>query len=96
MACPTTEYLVVISSPPDGDGATEAVNKALGQHNTMLIPLDLSDLSKVRKCAEDWAAEDFQALVLNAALQLSAAGAWGPGTEFSLVAWSDSTAPAVK
>ncbi|KAI1211979.1 NAD(P)-binding protein [Annulohypoxylon truncatum] len=66
------EYLVVVSSRTDREHAADAINKTLGQRNTVYIPLDLSNLQKVRAYAEDWAAKSYppiQALVFNAGLQ---------------------------
>ncbi|KAI1089365.1 NAD(P)-binding protein [Rostrohypoxylon terebratum] len=66
------QYLVVISSRTDREHAAATINKTLGQSNTIYIPLDLSNLQKVRAYAEDWATKDYppiQALVLNAGLQ---------------------------
>ncbi|KAI8623253.1 dehydrogenase/reductase [Xylariaceae sp. FL1651] len=66
------EDLIVISSRSDKDHAADSINQALGQTNTVFIPLDLSDLAKVRDYAKDWAAKDYppiQSLVLNAGLQ---------------------------
>ncbi|XDG07768.1 hypothetical protein ABKA04_007383 [Annulohypoxylon sp. FPYF3050] len=66
------EYLVVISSRTDREHAADTINKTLGQSNTKYIPLDLSNLQKVRAYAEDWATKDYppiQALVFNAGLQ---------------------------
>ncbi|KAI1391883.1 NAD(P)-binding protein [Hypoxylon trugodes] len=66
------EYLVIISSRSDKENAAEAINKALGQTNTIFIPLDLSSVQKVRAYAEDYIAKKYppiQALVQNAALQ---------------------------
>ncbi|KAI1098129.1 NAD(P)-binding protein [Jackrogersella minutella] len=70
------ENLIVISSRTDGNHAAETINKALGQTNTIYIPLDLSNLSKVRAYAEDWPTGHYppiQALVLNAGLQFPGA-----------------------
>jgi NAD(P)-dependent dehydrogenase (short-subunit alcohol dehydrogenase family) len=66
------ETLVVISSRSDKDHAADSINKALGQKNTIFLPLDLSDLRNVRDYAENWATKKYppiQALLLNAGLQ---------------------------
>ncbi|KAI0401618.1 dehydrogenase/reductase [Xylaria palmicola] len=70
------EYLVVLASRTDGDGAADRINAELGQANTIFIPLDLSDLSNVRKYAEGWASAHhppIRALLLNAALLIPGA-----------------------
>jgi NAD(P)-dependent dehydrogenase (short-subunit alcohol dehydrogenase family) len=70
------DYLVVISSRADRDHAAEAINKTLGQDNTVFIPLDLADLNNVRTFVKNWASKGFppiQALVLNAGLQFPGA-----------------------
>ncbi|KAK1634588.1 hypothetical protein BDP81DRAFT_472907 [Colletotrichum phormii] len=67
------EYLVVIASRSDKDNAANAINKALGQSNTVFMPLDLGSPASVRRFAKDWIADttkpQIQALVMNAALQ---------------------------
>ncbi|KAI1455531.1 NAD(P)-binding protein [Annulohypoxylon moriforme] len=66
------EYLVVVSSRTDREHAADTINKTLSQNNTTYIPLDLSNLQKVRSYAEDWATNGYppiQALVFNAGLQ---------------------------
>lgn len=66
------EYLVVISSRSDSNHSAEAINKSLGQQNTVFIPLDLFDLDEVRRYAQRWAGGSYppiQALLLNAGLQ---------------------------
>ncbi|KAI1409898.1 NAD(P)-binding protein [Hypoxylon sp. FL1857] len=66
------DYLIVVSSRTDREHAAETINKTLGQSNTIFIPLDLSNLQKVRTYAEDWASKDYppiQILALNAGLQ---------------------------
>lgn len=70
------DYLVVLSSRSDANHAADAINTALGQKNTIYIPLDLSDLSNVREYAKQWAAEGhppIQSLLLNATLQFPGA-----------------------
>ncbi|KAI0155338.1 dehydrogenase/reductase [Xylariaceae sp. FL1272] len=66
------DTLVVISSRSDKEKAADKINQSLGQKNTVYMPLDLSDLSNVRKFAENWAEKQYpplQALLLNAGLQ---------------------------
>ncbi|KAF4613381.1 hypothetical protein G7Y89_g15506 [Cudoniella acicularis] len=66
------EYQVVISSRNDPNNAAISINTTLKQNNVTFLPLDLSDLAKVRSFAEVWETNNFppiQALVLNAALQ---------------------------
>ncbi|KAF1946623.1 NAD(P)-binding protein [Clathrospora elynae] len=70
--CPS--ILIVIASRTDPDNAAISINRKLGQSNVKFMPLDLSSLAKVRDCAKRWGAENhppIQALVLNAAIQLS-------------------------
>lgn len=71
------DYLVVISSRSDKDQSAEAINRALGQTNTIFKSLDLSDLANVREYAGQWDMADglppIQSLVLNAGLQLPGA-----------------------
>lgn len=66
-------YLVVVASRSDKNHAADAINKALGQSNTIFMPLDLSNPANVRHFAKDWIADktkpQIQALVMNAALQ---------------------------
>lgn len=66
------DYLVVLASRTDGDGAADKINADLGQRNTVYVPLDLSDNASVRTFAENWASNKYppiQALLLNAGLQ---------------------------
>lgn len=67
------EYLVVIASRSDKNHAADAINKALGQSNTIFMALDLGDPANVRRFARNWIADktkpQIQALVMNAALQ---------------------------
>lgn len=66
------DYLVVLASRNDGDGAADKINADLGQRNTVYVPLDLSDNASVRTFAENWASNKYppiQALLLNAGLQ---------------------------
>ncbi|KAI0886294.1 NAD(P)-binding protein [Annulohypoxylon maeteangense] len=66
------EYLVVVSSRTDREHAADTINKKLGQTNTIYIPLDLSNLQKVRAYVRDWEKKDYppiQALIFNAGLQ---------------------------
>ncbi|CAG8978204.1 hypothetical protein HYALB_00011439 [Hymenoscyphus albidus] len=70
------EYLVVLASRNDGDGAADKINAGLQQENTVYVPLDLSDNASVRKFAEKWASKNhppIQALLLNAGLQFPGA-----------------------
>lgn len=67
------EYLVVIASRSDKNHAADAINKALGQSNTIFMALDLGNPANVRRFARNWIADktkpQIQALVMNAALQ---------------------------
>ncbi|KAI3321166.1 dehydrogenase/reductase [Xylariaceae sp. AK1471] len=66
------ETLIVLSSRSDRDHAADTINRALGQTNTVFLPLDLSNLKNVRSYAENWTAKSYppiQALALNAGLQ---------------------------
>lgn len=66
------DYLVVLSSRSDKDHAARAINQALGQNNTVFVPLDLSNLANVRDYPKQWVAQErspIQSLVLNAGLQ---------------------------
>lgn len=66
------DYRVFISSRTNPYNAAEAINKALGQDNTVYLPLDLSDLANVRAYVERWLSQDpppLVALVLNAGIQ---------------------------
>ncbi|KAI0121377.1 hypothetical protein BJ170DRAFT_143611 [Xylariales sp. AK1849] len=66
------DYLVVLSSRSDKDGAAKTINTTLKQDNTIFVPLDLLSLTNVRAYAKDWSSSDYppiQALVLNAGLQ---------------------------
>lgn len=67
------EYLVVVASRSDKDGAAASINKTLHQKNTTFIPLDLSDTNSVRSFAQAWISDSskpqIQALVFNAGLQ---------------------------
>ncbi len=66
------DYLVVISSRSDKEHAAESINKALGQTNTIFMPLDLSDTKNVRAFVKEWVSKGWppiQILLLNAALQ---------------------------
>ncbi|KAG6359215.1 hypothetical protein INS49_012736 [Diaporthe citri] len=67
------EYLVVIASRSDKNNAADAINKALGQSNTIFMTLDLGSPADVRSFAKNWIADktkpQIQALVMNAALQ---------------------------
>jgi len=68
--CPS--YLVVIASRSDTNGAAASINKALHQENTVFLPLDLSNRTKVRSFVTTWESKHYppiQALLLNAALQ---------------------------
>lgn len=70
------EYLVIIASRTDGDGAAQRINKTLKQENTVYLRLDLSGTDNVRSFATNWPTQDFpplQALVLNAGLQFPGA-----------------------
>jgi NAD(P)-dependent dehydrogenase (short-subunit alcohol dehydrogenase family) len=66
------DYVVVLASRTDGNGAAQRINKMLNQDNTVFIPLDLSDTNNVRAFAENWPSHGFppiKALLLNAGLQ---------------------------
>ena len=66
------EYQVVIASRSNPNDSAAAINKATGHSNTTFLPLDLSDLAKVRSFASAFAAQNYPpvaALVFNAALQ---------------------------
>lgn len=66
------EYLVVIASRTDPNSAAEKINKTLGQGNVKYLPLDLSNLGKIRSFVKDWEASEFPSintLILNAGLQ---------------------------
>lgn len=70
------EYLVVISARSDKKAAAAAINRALGQSNTIFQALDLGSVASVRAYAADWAAAGrppIQALLLNAGLQFPGA-----------------------
>lgn len=70
------DYLVVLSSRSDANHAADAINRVLGQDNTIYISLDLSNLSNIRAYAKQWAAKGYppiQSLVLNATLQFPGA-----------------------
>jgi NAD(P)-dependent dehydrogenase (short-subunit alcohol dehydrogenase family) len=70
------DYLVIIASRTDGEGAAQRINSMLNQENTIFLPLDLSDTNNVRTFAENWPSHNFppiQALVLNAGLQFPGA-----------------------
>lgn len=71
-----SDYIVVLASRTDGDGAAQRINKMLNQDNTVYIPLDLSDTDNVRTFAESWPSKGFppiKALLLNAGLQFPGA-----------------------
>jgi NAD(P)-dependent dehydrogenase (short-subunit alcohol dehydrogenase family) len=66
------EYLVVIASRKDTDDASARINKTLGQKNTVFLPLDLSNLAKVRSFVSLYESKKYppiEALVLNAGIQ---------------------------
>ncbi|KAH7348305.1 dehydrogenase/reductase [Rhexocercosporidium sp. MPI-PUGE-AT-0058] len=66
------EYLIVIASRTDPNSAAEKINKTLGQENVKYLPLDLSNLGKIRSFVKDWEARAFPSintLILNAGLQ---------------------------
>ncbi|ROW16631.1 hypothetical protein VPNG_01489 [Cytospora leucostoma] len=68
------DYLVVISSRSDRNNSAEAINKSLGQNNTVFQSLDLFDLDNIRDFANQWAAKNnppIKALLLNAGLQFT-------------------------
>ncbi|KAH7166512.1 hypothetical protein EDB81DRAFT_285423 [Dactylonectria macrodidyma] len=70
------DYLVMLSSRSDKDKAADAINKALGQDNTMFIPLDLASQANVREYAKQWKTKGYppiQMLLLNAGLQFPGA-----------------------
>ena len=70
------DYLVVLSSRSDANHAADAINKALGQKNTIYITLDLSNQSNIREYAKQWATKNhppIQSLLLNATLQFPGA-----------------------
>ena len=69
-------YVVILASRTDGDGAAQRINSTLKQDNTVFLPLDLSDTTNVRVFADKWPATGhppIQALVLNAGLQFPGA-----------------------
>lgn len=66
------EYLVVIASRTDPKSAATSINHTLHQKNTVYLPLDLSNLAKVRSFTQDWETKKYPPicmLVLNAGLQ---------------------------
>lgn len=68
--CP--QHTIVLASRTDPHAAATSINKLLGRDNVTFLPLDLSDLAKVRSFAKDFEAKHYppiQALVLNAGLQ---------------------------
>jgi NAD(P)-dependent dehydrogenase (short-subunit alcohol dehydrogenase family) len=68
--CPDRQ--IVLASRTDKDEAASAINKKLGQNNVVYLPLDLSDLGKVREFVSQWSHRDFppiSVLLLNAGLQ---------------------------
>lgn len=68
------DYLVLIASRSDHDFSATSINKSLGQKNVVYVPLDLADLSNVRKFVANYSDQKYPpiaALVLNAALQFS-------------------------
>ncbi|RYO95675.1 hypothetical protein DL765_011175 [Monosporascus sp. GIB2] len=63
---------IVPSSRTDTEQAADKINKALGQSNTIFLPLDLGDLANVRACAREWKVGShppIEALVVNDGLQ---------------------------
>lgn len=65
------EYLVVIASRTDPNSAAVTINKTLGQENVKYLPLDLSNLAKIRSFVKEWEARTFPSintLLLNAGL----------------------------
>ena len=71
------KYLIVVASRADPSSAAESINKTLGQTNAMYLPLDLSNLTKVRSFATDWATKNLapiQVLLLNAGIQYTENG----------------------
>jgi NAD(P)-dependent dehydrogenase (short-subunit alcohol dehydrogenase family) len=70
------EYLVVIASRTDPKSAATSINNQLHQKNAVYIPLDLSNLAKVRSFATDWETKKYPSicmLLLNAGLQFPGA-----------------------
>ncbi len=68
--CP--ESNIVLASRTDTNSAAALINETLGQSNVKFLPLDLSNLAKVRSFVRDWEATShppIQALLLNAGLQ---------------------------
>ncbi|ROV97973.1 hypothetical protein VMCG_07068 [Cytospora schulzeri] len=66
------DYLIVISSRSDSKHSAEAINKSLGQKNTIFMRLDLFDLDSIRGYTKQWTDSNYppiQALLLNAGLQ---------------------------
>ncbi|KAI0096361.1 hypothetical protein GGR51DRAFT_543478 [Nemania sp. FL0031] len=69
------DQLIIMASRSNNDNASDAINKALRQDNTIYLPLDLADTGNVRSFAKRWESGSKQplppieALVLNAGLQ---------------------------
>jgi NAD(P)-dependent dehydrogenase (short-subunit alcohol dehydrogenase family) len=66
------EYLIVIASRTDRDGAAASINKTLNQKNTIFLPLDLASRENVRSFVQTWESKSIApivALLLNAASQ---------------------------
>lgn len=68
------DFSIVVSARSDPKSSVAAINKTLGQNNVQFMPMDLSDLSKVRSFAAEWQKKQFPpiaSLVMNAGLQFS-------------------------
>jgi NAD(P)-dependent dehydrogenase (short-subunit alcohol dehydrogenase family) len=66
------QYRIVIASRNGGQSIAESINNALGQNNTIYLPLNLASLTQVRSFAQTWQTQKLppiRALLLNAGLQ---------------------------
>ena len=66
------EYQVVLASRSDAASSASKIHEATGHYNAVFLPLDLSDMTKVRAFVDDYLKHGFppiKALLLNAALQ---------------------------
>ena len=68
----TTGLGIVVASRTDSKSAAASINATTAHQNVEYLPLDLSNLSKVRSFVKTWQSKDYppiQSLVLNAGLQ---------------------------
>jgi NAD(P)-dependent dehydrogenase (short-subunit alcohol dehydrogenase family) len=66
------DLTIILSARSDPTSSADTINKSLGQSNVQFMPLDLSDLSKVRSFAAEWEKKQLPpiaSLVMNAGLQ---------------------------